>query len=123
MPATISDLCIHARDTIASVLASTHLLHDPRLSLRKSNVPTRFILDELDVDFPPFSAWLVVVVVVIVCCSGDARPLDASIVAVAIARRAQAIVLGTRAVLVVGVLNFGHGDLLRSTVKSLLVRR
>ena len=73
-------------------------------------MPTRFILNELDVNLPPLAPRLIVVVVIVVGRGGDARSLDAPIVAVAVAGHAQGVVLGARAVLVVGILDFGHGE-------------
>ncbi len=86
----------------------TCLLHDPSLAFRKGYVPSRFILDELDVDLPPFTPWLVIVVIIIVSCSAHARPLDAAgIGAVAIVGRVETRRMG------VWIGDVGHGKLRR----------
>lgn len=46
--------------------AKTYLLHDSGLALGEGDVPTRLVLDELDLNLPALAAGLVVVVVIIV---------------------------------------------------------
>ena len=76
-----------------------HLLHDTSFSLGEGNVPSRFILDEFDLNLPPLATWLVVVVIVIVGGSGrGALTLDASVLAIAqvvlVGRRASRVLIG-----------------------------
>jgi small neutral amino acid transporter SnatA (MarC family) len=62
----------------------SYLLHDAGFALRKGDVTTRLILNELDLNLPALAARLVVVVVIVVSSSAGARTLDASALAVAI---------------------------------------
>jgi hypothetical protein len=55
-----------------------HLLHNTSFALGEGNVPTRLVLDELDLNLSPLATGLVVVIVVVVCCAGS-RPLDAAV--------------------------------------------
>lgn len=65
---------------------TTHLLHDSRFPLRKGNVTTRLVLDELDVNLPPLAAGLaVIVVVVVVVVDGATLGRAVGIVAVSLA--------------------------------------
>lgn len=57
----------------------SYLLHDARLALGEGNVPSRFVLDEFDVDLPPFTTRLVVVIVIFVGGGTDARSFDTAI--------------------------------------------
>ena len=85
----------------------TDLLHDAGLALGESDVTTRLVLDELDLNLSPLATWLVVVVVIVV--GGGARSLCRSLSAVAVADRV--IVGGRRRVLVVLCDFAGHdGD-------------
>lgn len=79
----------------------TYLLHDSGLALGKGDVPTRLVLDELDLNLPALAAGLVVVVVVVV--GSRARTLGAA-VAVADAQGAIAVVVdrGRRVLVVLG---------------------
>ena len=82
-----------------------HLLHDPSLTFRKGDVPSRFVLDEFDVNLPPLTARLVIVIIIIVCSSTHARPLNAaSIGAVAIVGRVEPRRMG------VWIGDVGHED-------------
>lgn len=45
---------------------STYLLHDTSLSLGESNMPTRLVGDELDLNLATLAPWLVIIVVVVV---------------------------------------------------------
>ena len=54
------------------------LFHDAGFPLRESNVTTRFILDELDLNFSPLTATLLIIVIIIVSCSRHSRTLCAS---------------------------------------------
>ena len=69
-------------------------------------MPSRFVLDELDVDLPPLATRLVIIIVVVVGGSTDARTLDSSSISIAIASER---VLSTRALVGVGILDVGHG--------------
>lgn len=86
-------------------VADTYLLHDSSLSLGEGDVPSRFVLDKLDVNLSPLATGLVVVVVVVVGSGTDARTLDASSIAIAIAGER---VVGARALVGIGVLDVGH---------------
>ena len=61
-------------------MAPTNLLHDTGLALGKSDVPTRFVADELNLNLAALTAALLVVVVVIVG-RARARALDSAILA------------------------------------------
>lgn len=84
---------------------SAHLLHDTSLPLGEGDVPPRLVLDELDLNLSSLATWLVVIVVVVVGRSGGgARALDSSVLnAIAI------VVVGSRAVLLLGVGDVCHG--------------
>lgn len=86
---------------------SGYLLHDAGFPLGEGDVPSRFVLDELDVNLPPLATGFVVIVIVVVRSSADARSLDASRIGVAIAGER---VVGARAVVGIGVLDVGHCD-------------
>lgn len=92
----------------------THLLHDSSFTLGERDVPSRFILDEFDLNLPPFATWLVVVVIVVVGGSSrGALTLDASAFTISqvvlVGRRANRVLIG----------NFrGHDDLLSVYVGS-----
>ncbi len=70
-------------------------------------MPSRFVLDELDVNLPPLATGLVIIIVVVVGSSADARTFDASRIRVAIAGER---VVGARAVVGIGILDVGHCD-------------
>ena len=80
-----------------SVACSTYLFHDAGLALGKGDVPTRLVLDELDLNLSPLAAGLVVVVVVVV--GSGARALDAAVlhaegaIAVVVDRRRRVLVV------------------------------
>ena len=63
--------------TMRAQRAPTYLLHDTSLALGESNMATRLILDELDLNLPALAARLVVVIVVVV--GSGARTLDAAV--------------------------------------------
>lgn len=79
---------------------ASYLLHDARLALGEGDVPTRLVLNELDIDLPSLAAWFVVVIVVVVGGGTDARPLEASVFsalcAVAVTGRNRVVVTGGR---------------------------
>ena len=54
------------------------LFHDASFPLRESDVTTRFILDELDLDFSPLTATLLIILIIIVSCCRHSRTLCAS---------------------------------------------
>lgn len=56
-----------------------YLLHDARFAFGECNVPTRFVLDEFDVNLPSLSTGLVVVIFVVVGSGTDARSFDAAV--------------------------------------------
>lgn len=68
-------------------------------------MPSRFILDEFDVDLSPLTSRLVIVIVIVVSSLTDARTLDASSVAVAIASQR---VISTFGLVDDGILDVGH---------------
>lgn len=45
---------------------ATHLLHDAGLPLGESNVPTRLILDKLDLDLAALTTGLVIIIIFII---------------------------------------------------------
>jgi hypothetical protein len=55
-----------AQTTTTAAEAATYLLHDAGLALGKSNVSTRLVLDELDLNLSALASGLVIVVVVVV---------------------------------------------------------
>ena len=57
--------------------APTYLLHDTSLALGEGDVPTRLVLDELDLNLSSLAAGLVIIVVVVV--GSGARTLDAAV--------------------------------------------
>jgi len=63
----------------ANQVAVTYLLHDAGLALGEGNVPTRLVLDELDLDLSTLAARLIVVIVVVVLCSALALSTAAAI--------------------------------------------
>lgn len=81
-------------------MQSSYLLHDARFALGEGNVPTRFVLDEFDVNLPSLPTGLVVVIVVIVGGGTDARSFDAAVFpplcAVTVAGRNRVVVDGWR---------------------------
>ena len=80
-----------------------NLLHYTGLPFGEGDVTTRLVLDKLDVDFSSLTTRLVIVIVIIVSGGGNAWTFDATSVAIAGQR-----VVGTRAILSVGILNVGH---------------
>jgi hypothetical protein len=75
----------------------TYLLHDAGFALGEGDVPTRLVLDELDLDLSSLAAGLVIVVVVVV--GRSARALDATVlhahgaIAVVVDRRRRVLVV------------------------------
>lgn len=55
------------------------LLHNTSLSLRESDVATRFVLDELDFYLPALTARLIIIIIVVVGSVADARALCTAI--------------------------------------------
>ena len=53
------------------------LFHDASFPLGESNVTTRFILDELDLNFSPLTAALFIILIIIVSCCRHSRTLCA----------------------------------------------
>ena len=80
----------------AATGGGAHLLHDACLALGEGDVPTRFVLDEFNVDLPSFTTRLVVVIIVIVGGGADARSFDATVLptlcAVAVTGRNRVVV-------------------------------
>jgi hypothetical protein len=67
----------------------TDLLHDSSFTLGEGDVPTRLVLDELDLDLATLATGLVIIVVVVVGGAGSLA-LDAAVLyleAIAIANR------------------------------------
>lgn len=81
-------------------------------------MPSRFVLNELDVNLPPLAPGLVIIIVVVVSSSAGARTLDTSIIAIAIAGER---VVGTGAVVGSGVLDVGHGRESQSRPRGVVV--
>lgn len=77
--------------------APTYLLHDTSLALGEGDVPTRLVLDELDLNLSSLAAGLVIIVVVVV--GSGARTLDAAVlhahgaIAVVVDRRRRVLVV------------------------------
>lgn len=90
------------RDARAIEDDATNLLHDTRLALRESDMATRLIGDELDLDLSSLASWLVIIIVVVVG-SGWSLAFDSALVAIA-----ETVVVegGWRSI--IGVLNIGH---------------
>jgi hypothetical protein len=82
------------------------LFHDASFPLRESNVTTRFILDELDLNFSPLPATLLIIVVIIVSCRRHSRTLCAS----RLEPVASEFVARGRVIEGVGVGNVSHVD-------------
>jgi len=55
-----------------------YLLHDASFALRKGDMPTRLVLNELDFNLPSLTARLVIIVIVVVGGSAGALTLVAS---------------------------------------------
>ena len=87
---------------------TTNLLHNTSLSLGESDVTTRLVLDELDLDLSSLAARLVVVVVIVVggCGVGGALSLDASLLG------RNAVIVGRGGVRVLSI-----SDLISHTVR------
>jgi hypothetical protein len=86
--------------------ATSYLFHDAGFALGESNVSTRLVLDELDLNLSTLAAGLVIIVVVVVGCR--ARALGAA-VRVANVEGAIAIVVQRRRRVLVVVGDFrGH---------------
>lgn len=92
-------------------LRKTHLLHDTSLPLRESNVTTRLVLDEFDIDLPPLAPRLAIVIVVVVVLS-DSATLRRPVLVVAVALAGKAVVETRRSELVVATVNdlVGHSN-------------
>jgi hypothetical protein len=60
------------------VTAASDLLHDASFPLRESDMTTRFVLDEFDLNLSPLTATLFIIVVVVVACCRHSRTLCAS---------------------------------------------
>jgi len=79
---------------------STYLLHDAGLALGKGDVPTRLVLDELDLNLPALAAGLVVIVVVVVGSralalgAADVSDTNLAIAVVVQRRRGVLVVVG-----------------------------
>lgn len=82
-----------------------HLLHYTGFPLRESDVTTRLVLDELDVNLSSLAPRLVVVIVIVVSSSRHAWTLDASSIAIAVTSQR---VVSTGAVLGIRILDVGH---------------
>ena len=82
-------------------VVGSYLFHDPSLALREGNVPTRLVLDELDVNLSPLAPRLIIVVVVVIGCRTHARAFDAT----SISAIAGHVVVAGRSI---GVSNVGH---------------
>ena len=52
--------------TMRAQRAPTYLLHDTSLALGESDVPSGFVLDELDVDLSAFATLAIIVVIIVV---------------------------------------------------------
>lgn len=57
-------------------MGDAHLFHDAGLAFGKSDVPTRLVLDKLDVNLATFATGSCLVVVIIIGCGADTRSLD-----------------------------------------------
>lgn len=79
-------------------MGEAHLLHDTGLALREGDVPTRLVLDELDLDLAALATRLVVVIIVVVGGGRGALSLHAAAL-----RRAVLELLLLVLVIVVGV--------------------
>jgi len=68
-----------ARDVARRLDSHTYLLHDAGFALGESNVATRLILDELDLDLSTFASGLVVIIIVVVDVLVRSGALDATV--------------------------------------------
>lgn len=59
--------------------SQAYLLHDAGFTLGESNVATRLILDELDLDLSTFASGLVVIIIVVVDVLVRSGALDATV--------------------------------------------
>lgn len=88
----------------------TNLLHDASFSLRKGNMPSRLVADELDLNLATLASTLLVIIVVVV---GSRRSLSldatAFLSAAAIATDGVRLVELGRGGLVRLICNVGHG--------------
>ena len=96
-----------------------HLFHYTGFPLRESNVTTRLVLNELDVNLSSLAPRLVIVVVIVVSGSRNAWTLDASSIAVAVASQ-RVVSAGT--VLSIGILDVGHSLICSDGVLSAWLR-
>ncbi len=80
------------------------LLHDARLPLRESDVTTRLVLNEFDLNLSPLAATLFIIVVVIIACCRHSRALCAS----RLESVAGEVVAGRRVVEGVRIGDVGH---------------
>ena len=59
------------------------LLRDIGLVLGESDVMTRLVFDELHINLPPLTAWLIIIFDIVAASrSADARTLDAAVVSI-----------------------------------------
>lgn len=84
-----------------------NLLHDAGLALGESDVATRLILDEFDLDLSSFTTRLVVVIIIVVA-STHTRAFGAAVLEGAVAGSSQ-FILGRR-MLLVSDTDVGHGE-------------
>lgn len=87
-------------DVVVEAVVTTHLLHNTGLALREGDVPTRLVLDELDLDLASLTSGLVIVVIIVVGSGGGgALTLDAACLGVAILELLLLVVIGVVEVL------------------------
>ena len=91
-------------------IGCSYLLHDAGLALREGDVTTRLVLDEFDVNLPPFATGLVVVVVVVVASGRtDPSPFHTAVLCTAVAvAGAEGIVASRGGVLIIRIGNVRH---------------
>lgn len=87
---------MHVLDSTDGGATVTYLLHDARLSLRKGDVATRLILNELDLDLAPLATRLVLVVLILIAGGALSWPLGAAGVDGTVATRHELVLDGRR---------------------------
>lgn len=84
---------------------ATYLLHDASLPLGEGDVPTRLVLDELDLNLSSLTATLLVIIVIIVGGGRGSRSFGAPRLAIACRVLARRALIQLRR-----IGDVGHGD-------------
>lgn len=89
--------------------SNANLLHDASLSLGESDVATRLILNEFDLDLSSLATWLVIIVIIVISRGTHARTFGAATFEGTVAGSSQ-IILGRRRFVVSDIGDIGHGE-------------